>query len=102
MKRITFDKQQNKERFKRFETAIKFSVDAESNGVKGYAAIWNVLSTDRGGYLALFSSDSAIFPTYPITLQYNHNDDWLLATEANGTLTVGTDETGISIVATLD
>lgn len=104
MKRINFDKQANKELFKRitFNEVENQEADNSARTLKGYVAKWNVLSTDRGGYFVALPPNSMVLPNYPVTLQFNHNSDYILATEANGTLSIETNDIGVSINANLD
>lgn len=80
--------------------AVKFA--AEVTGVRGYVAVWNVLSSDKGGYFVLLPPNSVVFPNYEIVLMYNHNEDYILACESNGSLRVSVDDYGVLIEATLD
>src|SRR4051812_47184336 len=104
MQRINFDKTAKREAFRRLSVPLNFSVEDGEGGkkLKGYAAVWDVLSGDRGGYYAVFPQGSMVLPDYPVTFQLNHNSDFLIATEANGTLTLSVDATGLAIEAQLD
>ena len=101
MKRIEFNKTTNAASFKRIEFEAELSV--EGTRVRGYATKWNKLSGDRGGFLALFPPGSMRLPTYEITCQYNHDDNWLLASENAEAcpLVVGEDDMGVPIEAVL-
>lgn len=105
MERINFNKEEHKANFQRFAASPKnnkFAVGEDGRTVSGYVAVWDVLSGDRGGYLALFPKDSAVLPTYPITVQWNHNDDYVLATEDNASAVITIDEYGVLVTAKLE
>jgi HK97 family phage prohead protease len=101
MKRINFDKSANAATFKRLAIAKQFAVSGE-RGLKGYAAVWDKISAFTGGEFALFPKGSAVLPTYQVRCLYNHNDDYTLAVESNGSLVVAQDDVGVSVNATLD
>src|ERR1700722_1202273 len=101
MQKINFDKQANADKFKRLP--LKLSVNKDNgNQLSGYVVVWDVLSTDRGGYYGLFPKGSMVLPTYPITMLYNPNDNWLLVTEHQYSLSVGEGDHGVPIGGTLE
>lgn len=74
--------------------------------IGGYAAIFNVLSQDLGGFverIAPTAFDNTLARAERNILgSFNHNLDLLLSTRDSGTLQVTTDEVGLPYVMTLD
>lgn len=74
-----------------FNADARFTFAAGADGkpgvLRGYALVWNVLSSDRGGFKVRLLPGSATFanPTYAL---YQHNFDDLLGDTASGTLRV--------------
>jgi HK97 family phage prohead protease len=64
--------------------------------LQGYAIVWNVLSTDRGGYKVRLKPGSATF-TDPCLALYHHEFRDLLGNTANGTLRVMPDDVGVKV-----
>jgi HK97 family phage prohead protease len=104
MKRITFNKGTDKSAFRRLELKAPLTFASADNGtaIRGYAAVWDALTGDRGGFYEVFAKGSMRLPHYPVVLLYNHNEDYLLASEQNDTLKFSEDAQGIALTATLD
>lgn len=64
--------------------------------LEGYALTWNTLSDDRGGYKVRLAPNSATFttPTYAI---WHHDFSKPLATTANGSLRLFSDDIGVRV-----
>ena len=77
-------------------------MDDGTRAIEGYAAVFNQLSEDLGGFRekiapgafkkALKNSDARML--------YNHNDDYVLGRESNGTLKLKEDDKGLIVRAT--
>jgi uncharacterized protein len=80
--------------------AVELRADTpESRSIGGYAAKFNRLSKDLGGFVERI--DPGFFNTsrgegWPdVIARYNHDDNMLLGTTAGGTLRLSIDETGL-------
>jgi HK97 family phage prohead protease len=62
----------------------------------GYALVWNVLSSDRGGYFVRLLPGSATFLT-PTFALYNHDYGAPLARNDDGTLRITSDDYGVKV-----
>jgi HK97 family phage prohead protease len=62
----------------------------------GYAIVWNVLSTDRGGYAVRLLPASARF-TADVLALWNHDSGRVLGSTGNGTLRLVSDEIGVRV-----
>lgn len=70
---------------------------AEKATLKGYPILWNVASSDRGGYVVKLAPNSALF-TAPVMALFHHNFAAPLGTTDNGTLRIGAaDDKGVPI-----
>lgn len=102
MEVIKFDKQINKEKFKRVETPTTFSSLVSEDGglvIGGYFVVFNKVSTmrfreDGSRYLCIFPPNSMVLPDYDVVAYYNHNDDIILGRMSNGRLTISVDAIG--------
>ena len=95
MKKVQFNK--TKESFRK----LPLTFAATDTGFKGYVTVFNALSGDRGGFLALFPPDSLNLPFYDVVSYYNHNDDLILGSESSGTLKIGVDDKGVFVEGVL-
>lgn len=82
-----------------FTADAKFSVEKPEGStgpgtLRGYALVWNTLSTDRGGYKVRLAPDSARFTT-PARALYQHNPAAVIGNTANGTLRLTSDDIGV-------
>jgi HK97 family phage prohead protease len=64
--------------------------------LKGYAMLWNELSSDRGGYAVKLATGSAIF-TNPCLALFHHDFQTVLGNTANGTLRLLPDAKGVAV-----
>lgn len=75
------------------------AADAEKRTVGGYAAKFNMLSQNLGGFverIAPSAFNRAKGNDWPgVQARYNHDDNMLLGTSDNRTLRLSTDETGL-------
>jgi HK97 family phage prohead protease len=83
------------------DARLKFSLAADGapgkiGTLKGYALLWNVLSSDRGGYKVRLLPGSAAFAT-PTMALFNHDQARVLGSTANGTLRTSSDDTGVAV-----
>jgi uncharacterized protein len=62
----------------------------------GYPIVWNVLSTDRGGFKVKLLPGSATF-TDPAQAYWHHNPAVVLGNTANGTLRLTPDDIGVKV-----
>lgn len=62
----------------------------------GYALVWNVLSSDRGGYVVRLLPDSATF-TPRVLAFWNHDSRDTIGSTSNGTLRLTTDQYGVKV-----
>lgn len=62
----------------------------------GYALLWNVLSTDRGGFKVRLLPNSATFATPTLAL-FHHDYTLPIGNTANGTLRLMPDEIGVKV-----
>lgn len=75
------------------------SPDSDKNRIGGYAAVFNKLSRNLGGFVeqvspsAFNQSRAAGWPE--VIARYNHDDNMLLGTSEAGTLELRIDETGL-------
>lgn len=60
----------------------------------GYALVWNILSSDRGGYMVRLLPGSAKFAKPTIAL-YHHDFHDVLGTTENGSLRLTSDDVGV-------
>jgi uncharacterized protein len=83
-----------------FNTNVKFNLLPSTNGgpgiAEGYAMVWNVKSTDRGGYKVALAPGSARFDSSTFAL-WNHDYSNPLARTDNGTLTIACDDFGAKV-----
>lgn len=79
-----------------FNRDAKFTTTTTDKGMtlEGYAIVWNVPSTDRGGFTVKLMPNSASFET-PTFALVNHNYDLTLARNDDGTLTLTPDGVGV-------
>jgi HK97 family phage prohead protease len=80
------------------------SVHAEGNKLTGYAATFNELSEDLGGYrerIAPEAFDEVLATNPDVRLLVNHNPDNVLARTKSGTLRLAGDERGLAFEADL-
>ena len=97
MERIKFDKEKNKDQFRTLYSGKAFSSLVDSSGnlkLSGHFVVFNVLSTDRGGYVAMIPPNSMVLPDYDVVALFNHDDSHVLGRESNSRLTLGQDEIG--------
>lgn len=87
--------------FERRFTAYRVEVrGGEKRTIGGYAAVFNKLSEDLGGFVeridpkAFNQSRGMNFPN--VLARYNHSDDFLLGTTSARTLRIGVDEEGLT------
>ena len=99
MERIHFDKTKHD---KQRREAFSGNFTADGNSVKGYAAVWDVPSCDRGGFYVLFPQGSMVLPDYDVRLLYNHDDNLIMGRESNDSLIVASDSIGVTIDGRLD
>jgi HK97 family phage prohead protease len=64
--------------------------------LSGYAIVWDVLSSDRGGFKVRLLPGSATFAT-PTHALYHHDYTHVIGSTANGTLRLYPDETGVRV-----
>jgi hypothetical protein len=64
--------------------------------LSGYALVWDVLSTDRGGYVVRLRPGSATFATPTLALWHHEFRD-VLGSTANGTLRLMPDNYGVRV-----
>lgn len=86
-----------------FNNDAKFQLAAATSAVgdtlttlTGYALVWNVLSSDRGGYFVRLLPGSATFlsPTFAL---FNHDYGAPLARNDDGTLRITSDDYGVKV-----
>lgn len=101
MDRIKFDKEANKAKFKKL-TVERFAVkEGTELTLSGYCVVFNVLSTDRGGYVVSIPPGSMKLPDYDVVALYNHDDSHILGRVSNGSLSFSEDATGLLVTITL-
>lgn len=64
--------------------------------LSGYALVWNVLSSDRGGYRVRLKTDSARFATPTLAL-FHHDFRNIIGNTENGTLRIVSDDYGAKV-----
>lgn len=74
--------------------AVKPATDTSPAVLTGYPIVWNVLSSDRGGYFVRLLPGSAQF-TPEVRALWNHDYADLLASTRTGTLRLKEDDIGI-------
>lgn len=84
-----------------FDTRQQFKVAATSTPGRlatlvGYAIVWNVLSSDRGGYRVRCLPNSARFAT-PTFALYGHDFKDVVGKTSNGTLRITPDSYGVRV-----
>lgn len=67
---------------------------AHPRRLSGYALVWGVPSSDRGGYMVRLAKGSARFATPTLGL-YRHDRGQVLANTANATLKLTSDDVGV-------
>lgn len=81
-----------------FTADSRFAVVPKSDGkpmtLTGYPLVWNVLSTDRGGYVVRLMPGSATFAT-PTMALLNHSFGNIIGNTENGTLRLKPDDYGV-------
>ena len=81
-----------------FTADAKFAVTPATDDspavLTGYPLVWNVLSSDRGGYVVRLLAGSAQF-TAEVHALWNHDYTELLASTHNGSLRLKEDDVGI-------
>lgn len=91
------------ERRQFFTADAKFAATEDATHprrLSGYALVWGVTSSDRGGYLVRLAKGSARFATPTLAL-YRHDKTRVLANTANDTLKLVSDEIGVKFEADL-
>jgi HK97 family phage prohead protease len=81
-----------------FTSDAKFAV-VRTDGkqtLTGYALVWNVLSTDRGGYRVRLARDSATFAT-PTMALFHHDFSKVIGNTENKTLRMKADDYGVKV-----
>jgi len=85
---------------RRFTRGLVEIRDAEKRAIGGYAAKFNKLSQNLGGFVEQinrsFFNKSASDGWPDVLARYNHDDNMLLGTTAGGTLRLAVDEAGLS------
>ena len=79
---------------------IRKSGDGEKKTLRGYAAVFNSLSENLGGFREQISPGafrSSIGPDADVKAFWNHNSDIVLGRTTSGTLRLVEDETGLAI-----
>jgi len=88
-----------------FSNQIKLSEDQGKNVVTGYAALYDVLSDDLGGYKARIErgafSEALQSPSLDVRCLFNHSRDHVLGRSTNGTLILSEDENGLKYTVIL-
>jgi HK97 family phage prohead protease len=87
-----------------FNADARIAFVASDNGkvtLSGYALVWNVVSTDRGGYKVRLLPGSAQFST-PTAALFNHDFAKPLGGTDNGTLRIFPDSYGVKVEIDLD
>jgi uncharacterized protein len=81
---------------------LKFAKGTATEGpskiatLSGYAILWNVLSSDRGGYKVRLLPGSAAFAVPTLAL-FHHDFGKVIGNTANGTLRITSDATGVKV-----
>jgi len=82
-----------------FSNEIKLSDDQGRQVIEGYAAVYDVLSDDLGGYRARIKrgafSEALNNPSLDCRALFNHSRDYVLGRTTNGTLLLTEDEKGL-------
>ena len=76
--------------------AVTPLADGKPATISGYALVWNVLSSDRGGYRVRLLPGSARFADEVHALWHHEFRD-VLGTTANGTLRISPDSVGVRV-----
>lgn len=71
-------------------------VEGKPATLTGYAMVWNVLSTDRGGFKVRLLPGSAKF-TNPVLALFHHDAAEVVGNTANGTLRITPDDVGVKV-----
>lgn len=83
-----------------FTQDAKFAVtDLSADGpttLTGYALLWNVISTDRGGYKVRLLPNSATLTPNALAL-YSHDTKLVIGNVLNGTLRYSSDDVGLKV-----
>lgn len=82
-----------------FTADAKFAVNREADKpvtLTGYAMVWNVLSSDRGGYQVRLMPGSAKFET-PTFALLDHDFGKVIGSTANGSLRLKPDDYGVKV-----
>jgi HK97 family phage prohead protease len=77
----------------------KFEIVNRPNGLPmlvGYAIVFGVTSSDRGGYVVRFKPGSAV-PADEVQALYCHDNSKIVGTTANGTLRLSPDQYGVKV-----
>jgi len=82
-----------------FSNEIKLSEDQGRQVIEGYAAVYDMLSDDLGGYRARIQhgafSEALSNPSLDCRALFNHSRDYVLGRTTNGTLLLTEDEKGL-------
>ena len=75
---------------------LSAATDGKPATLSGYALVWNVLSSDRGGYQVRLLPGSAKFAAQTLAL-YHHDFQNVLGNTANGSLRIAQDSFGVKV-----
>lgn len=81
------------------DARLKFAKAEASDKIgtlTGYALLWNVLSTDRGGYKVRLLPGSAAFAAPTLAL-FHHDPARVIGNTANGSLRITPDDIGVKV-----
>jgi HK97 family phage prohead protease len=96
--------EKTKEKFTTNSEAAKFELSPKPDGtgqqLTGYAIVWNVLSSDRGGYKVKILPGAVTF-TEPVLALYDHNYAEVIGSTNNGTLRFASDDYGLKVAIDL-
>lgn len=94
----------DKEKFTTTGEAAKFELSPRPDGtgqqLTGYAIVWNVLSSDRGGFKVKILPGAVTY-TNPVLALYDHDYAEVLGNTNNGTLRFAEDEYGLKVAIDL-
>lgn len=78
------------------DARFRVTTQAGQTTLRGYAMVWNVPSTDRGGFKIRLLPGSATFanPTHAL---FHHDFRLVIGTTANGSLRISPDDYGVRV-----